>query len=411
MKINIIGAGISGLYTGYLLSKANIDFEIFEASDRSGGRINTWHYNNEHFVELGAEVVYAPKSLLIKTLKKLGDSIEPLNGENYYAYQQQLVKRQDVPIVERLIQDLYDLEDYTGEEMSLFAYFQQQEYYSSDLTNLVEAYACEYGTTAEKLGVKNLAMEESAWSGGDEEYFSLLPMQRVSDYYKNKVKDKIRYNKVIKHISYSGDNVQITDDQGNEYVSDKAIISVNLGILKAGDINFDPVLPNKKKQAIKNIGIDVGMKVILIFSEKWWPYDLLTIEGGKSCYEFLATKSYNLPTLTGFVMGDKVKIFQGMNDKQLRDLMCTELNNIFGHNKASETMTHVFSKNWGDDIYHKGAYSFPTPDSAGMRNILAEPVGDKLFFMGEACNINGHAATIHGAMETAETVFKNLVYK
>jgi len=28
--------------------------------------------------------------------------------------------------------------------------------------------------------------------------------------------------------------------------------------------------------------------------------------------------------------------------------------------------------------------------------------------MGEACNVNGHAASIHGAMETAETAYKQL---
>ncbi|MBL4786581.1 MAG: FAD-dependent oxidoreductase [Cohaesibacteraceae bacterium] len=40
-EIIIAGAGLSGLTTAYLLSKQNVDFQIFEASDRPGGRIHS----------------------------------------------------------------------------------------------------------------------------------------------------------------------------------------------------------------------------------------------------------------------------------------------------------------------------------------------------------------------------------
>lgn len=35
----IIGAGAAGLYAGYLLREQGLDFRIFEASDRYGGRM------------------------------------------------------------------------------------------------------------------------------------------------------------------------------------------------------------------------------------------------------------------------------------------------------------------------------------------------------------------------------------
>lgn len=411
MKVNIVGAGISGLYAGNLLSKSNIAFDIFEATERSGGRIYSRSYDKSQFVELGAEVVYAPESLLIKTLETIKDPIFSMCGYNLYVYKQYLLSRQnfsDHLAIKKLIEDLYDLEDYVGEEMSIIEYFQQQKYYQSDMINLVEAFACEYGTTADKLGIKNLAYEESLWSGGDDEFYSKLPLQRVSDYYRDKISENIQYNTPIKSISYSSDGVSIIDDRGRTYQSDKTIVSVSLGILKAGDITFDPVLPYEKLQAIKAIGIEGGMKVILIFSKQWWPNDILTIEGGDLCCEFLATKNYDLPTLTGFVMGRKVLAFQNMKDNQVGEMLTKELDKIFRHSKASDTLSHVFIKNWGEDVYHKGAYSFPTRESSGMREKLAQPIGDKLFFLGEACSINGHAASVHGAMETAETVCRKL---
>lgn len=51
-KVVIIGAGISGLTTGYLLSKQNTDVTILEKSDRPGGWIQTLHHEGFLF-ELG----------------------------------------------------------------------------------------------------------------------------------------------------------------------------------------------------------------------------------------------------------------------------------------------------------------------------------------------------------------------
>jgi monoamine oxidase len=52
--IVIIGAGLSGLLTGYLLKKEGIPFKILEARNRVGGRINTLYRKDEAPVEMGA---------------------------------------------------------------------------------------------------------------------------------------------------------------------------------------------------------------------------------------------------------------------------------------------------------------------------------------------------------------------
>lgn len=52
--IIIVGAGLSGLLTGYLLKKEGIPFKILEARNRVGGRINTVYRTNEAPMEMGA---------------------------------------------------------------------------------------------------------------------------------------------------------------------------------------------------------------------------------------------------------------------------------------------------------------------------------------------------------------------
>jgi len=45
----------------------------------------------------------------------------------------------------------------------------------------------------------------------------------------------------------------------------------------------------------------------------------------------------------------------------------------------------------------------------GNRSIIAQSVSNKLFFAGEATNVNGNFGTIHGAVETAERVVDEIV--
>ena len=59
MKICIIGAGISGLYTAMLLeflAIPGLEYEILESSDRVGGRIYTHHFTEEkhQYYDVGA---------------------------------------------------------------------------------------------------------------------------------------------------------------------------------------------------------------------------------------------------------------------------------------------------------------------------------------------------------------------
>ena len=57
--VAILGAGIAGLTAAYRLQKAGVPCEIFEASDRTGGRMFTrYDFNKDGmFCELGGELV------------------------------------------------------------------------------------------------------------------------------------------------------------------------------------------------------------------------------------------------------------------------------------------------------------------------------------------------------------------
>lgn len=45
LKVGIVGAGAAGLYAAILLDSLGIDYDIYEASDRIGGRIYTYRFS------------------------------------------------------------------------------------------------------------------------------------------------------------------------------------------------------------------------------------------------------------------------------------------------------------------------------------------------------------------------------
>jgi hypothetical protein len=47
MKVGIVGGGVAGLYAGMLLDSLGIDYDIHEASDRIGGRVFTYRFDQE----------------------------------------------------------------------------------------------------------------------------------------------------------------------------------------------------------------------------------------------------------------------------------------------------------------------------------------------------------------------------
>jgi hypothetical protein len=77
----IIGAGLSGLYAGYLLKNYNIC--ILESSDIIGGRVQQREFHNIK-VELGAGVIREKDYQLKKLIKRLGIKIINFKNTNQY---------------------------------------------------------------------------------------------------------------------------------------------------------------------------------------------------------------------------------------------------------------------------------------------------------------------------------------
>lgn len=413
MKIGVIGAGISGLYAATMLKNQGFEVFVLEASSRAGGRIHTISDGNQHVAELGAELLYHPQGPLMKLLAKLRIPIQRRRGRDCYVYQGELLCADEEDMPPQLLACLHaldEVEQYCGDEMNLQQYFKRQVFYSDALKHVVNGFAGEYGASADQLGVRSLAIEESQWAGGDDEFYMQHPMELVVEFFLDQLdEDELYLSHPVKSVRLNADKIVVNIADESEFHCDLVLVSVSLGVLKSGDLQFVPDLPISKKMAIGSLGMSMGIKIVLKFSRQWWPDDIGVIEGGALSAEYLCSRNYADPTLTAFIMGACANKVMDIPQDQLAAQLCEELDALFGHQFASQSFVESFSKNWGQDIFCKGAYSYAAPFSAGMREALAEPVGGRMFFIGEACNTQGHAATIHGAMETAEQAVSRLL--
>ncbi|NLR89912.1 flavin monoamine oxidase family protein [Flammeovirga agarivorans] len=408
MNIAIIGGGISGLYTASILKELNYNITVYEASDRLGGRIYTHSRIKKKFVELGAAEIHGMKSVNYEMLDHLEHKIEPIVGNEYVWFENKLhdvEKKEDFPeSVNGLFAYFGNISNETYEG-SVMASLKEKSLYSSKLRYIVDGITSEYSASAEKLYAKSLGEEEWRWSSGFRNFFSYGRYSDAIDFFKDKLENEIQLNTSIVDINYADDGVTLLTRGGESHHFDKVIVSTSLGVLKKEKINFTPPMPDEKRIAIQKLGFGKGRKLFIEFDKPFWEEDTTEILGGKKCPIYLIRPAQP-NCICAYIMADAAKEFNQLSDEDVAEILINELDEMFPDLNVQALYSNHYGKDWTSDPYFHGTYSYSRKDSIIHRETLKQPIEDKVFFIGEACNTSGHSATVHGAMETGEEVVR-----
>ena len=402
-KVIIIGAGAAGLYAGYILKSKGIDFQILEASPSYGGRLGKLTGFANFPIDIGAQWMHGKNSIVSDLAKKSDTQITLDDGEEKYWFNNELVSS-----LPRDINEIFEEEESVPDVS--FADFAVQKGYGDEYKNIVEAIAGDSGADASNISAYWKIIEEENWNSGDDDFkfeetfFDLIEKQIAIH-----VQEQIQLNTAVKQIDYSGPIIQVTDSNNNVYTADKVIVTVPINILKSGDIEFIPALPTEKTTAFSKIGMDAGMKVFLKFSSKFFDENIL---GGAICAAYADDsigKTQDDNILLAFIMGQQAEYLTSLgSDSAITSALLQELDTMYnGQATASFVASHV--QNWTTNPFVRGAYSFSTVGMGDARKVASETVAKKLYFAGEAMNINGHHQTVHGAIETGYREVINLL--
>ena len=420
-KIIIIGAGMAGLAAARTLQEAGYSVQILEGRDRIGGRTHT-DYSLDASIDLGAAWIHGPLgNPLTPFVPQFGveaantdyDNEEggnlmafaadgtPLNAVEY-AYGRQYFWAAfnhvlgstliDPPAEVRSITELvaYGL---PGAEQ-LTPTQQQGLAYVADVTSqLLDA--------ADPSEVDwRLEHDYMHLPGGDLLLYGGGYGQIVQGLAKGLT---IETEVIVSELSYDDQGVTLTTNHGN-IQAERVILTVPLGVLKAGKIKFSPALPAEKQAAIARIGMGTFEKLALQFPSQFWPQEPQMIQLMPETSNSLFGAWLNIahythqPILVAHHAGTRAKIVNQMSDGELIEAALTTLSTMFGPDIP--TPDAYVRTNWAADPFLCGAYSFPKIGSlADDRQILAQPILDRLFFAGEATHVH-YFATAHGAYET-----------
>ena len=187
-------------------------------------------------------------------------------------------------------------------------------------------------------------------------------------------------------------------------------MTVSVGVLNSGIIDFIPDLPMSKMVAIGTIGMGKGMKMSLRFSSQIWQNKLMEVvlDGPTGlCWtpnQYQPSASDHV--LTCFYMGVNAEFMGSLADDNARiSQALTDLDAAFS-GAATPAFVEGVVTDWTSNPYVRGSYSFPSPGTRPLsgltqRQVLAQPVGSALYFAGEATH-NTAAATVPGAMQSGE---------
>jgi monoamine oxidase len=82
-KVTIVGAGLSGLFCGYILNRMGFDVEIYEATDRVGGRVHSIK-RRDKWIEAGGEYIGSNHEIWLYLARHFNLKLNPIEFNPYY---------------------------------------------------------------------------------------------------------------------------------------------------------------------------------------------------------------------------------------------------------------------------------------------------------------------------------------
>ncbi|HEV2840443.1 MAG TPA: FAD-dependent oxidoreductase [Chthoniobacterales bacterium] len=449
--VAIIGAGTSGLTAAYRLMLAGIPCEIFEGSDRTGGRMLTKNDFNKDgmFCELGGELVDANHADLIALAGELGVEIQELKGGDQgldlYFFGGKHYSDKDViplfePFAKKLAADfegILDAEEEFTEKAGRFDKVSLAEYLAETgkgvekwvVDMLRVAYTIEYGRDLEEQSALNLIAYLQADTSDGFKIFgdsdeskrikggsSSLPNALVKA-----LEGKVKINKGYRlaKIAQAGPNMTLNfaTEGGTKSVKfTRVICSLPFTMLRQVEGVKALGLSKEKEKAIAELGYGYNAKVMYGFTERWWrnPAAKLPAASNGSIFTDLPLQctwetsrgqTGESGILTNFLGGSAAKNFTTDRFDKFKE----ELNRVFrGIGDKFDGKRAMM--NWPEYKFTRGSYTCPLVGQYTTLLAAAAPaeLDGRLIFAGEHTS-GDFSGFMNGAVESGNRAAKEII--
>lgn len=409
-KVVVVGAGIAGLAAARDLASGGCDVVVVEARERIGGRVHTSRAWSDLPMDLGASWIHGVEG---NPLTALAREAGAATVETSYdsatlhidpALRAQGVRDAGADWAEGLVENARERAERGETDISLQAAVDAAAG-SHGLSPARQAqldfhvsstYEQEYSGPAGKLSAwwvdegKEGKGEDALFPGG---------YGQIVDYLAGGL--DIRRGRVVQSVVTREEGVTLTFADGEVLNADEVVITVPLGVLKAGDIAFDPPLNQAKQAAIGRLGMGLLNKHWLRFDRVYWPaeydwHEYLSARKGEWSEWVSLAKVDDTPVLLVFSAADHADAIEALDDRETVARIMRVARTMFGPSLPDPLASQ--HTRWRADPFAKGSYSFyATGSSPDDRKALAQSEHGRLHFAGEAQNVD-FPGTVHGAL-------------
>jgi monoamine oxidase len=426
----VIGAGVSGLTAAAELSRGGLSVILLEARDRIGGRVHTLKDPIYHSpIELGAEFIHGYAPEIWQLLQQANKSIHEVTGDPWCVEQQHLLPCHFFEQVSGVLERM----DPKQPDESFLSFIDRC--YSGSKDDVLQqaarrralAYVSGFNAADPALvGVHWLADEMRAEEKleGDRAFRSEHGYADLIEILRHQISVpgiSLHLETVVSSVSWSNRSVRVearSSDGTATFSAPRVLITIPLSILQAcatsrGPIQFNPVLPDQKLEALSKLEMGKVIRVTLRFHRRFWN-EIRPSETSDRTLEHMGflfsqdewfptwwtTMPEALPFITGWAPFKSGEKLSGKDECFVVEHAIKTLSTLLnvGSDQMAQQLDAAFFHDWQSDPYSLGAYSYGRVGSDGANAMLAEPVEDTLFFAGEATDTTGNNGTVHGAM-------------
>jgi monoamine oxidase len=400
-KVIVIGSGIAGLAAARELQAGGFEVVILEARDKAGGRIRTDRSLGLAFDE-GASWIHRPNGNPITPLAAAAAAITYRTDDEQVtvyditgsAYTDSALDTAETQFEEAL----EAVRNGGSADVSFDSRFRQlfPDRADNRLWKYMLSAYLEFSTGGDISRLSSLQFDDDEEFRG-EDVLITNGYDHITDYLAQSL--DVRLSTPVETIEYSGVKVTVSS-QGSVHEADYVVVTVPLGVLKAGHIDFSPALPASKLAAIGRCGMGNVNKFLLLWDNAFWDNSLQYIgitpeTKGKFNYFLNLRKFSPHNALMTFALGDYASATEQMSDEEVTESILQHLRLLYGNNLPQPLA--MLRTRWGQEPFSLGAYSFVAKGSESSDfDRLSASVDDRLFFAGEHTS-RLYRGTVHGA--------------
>jgi monoamine oxidase len=412
----VIGAGASGLTVTRDLTAAGLHVLVFEARDRLGGRIMT-HQTADGPIELGAEFVHGAVEEILGVAREAHLPLREANrGPPSETQRGSGQRRESFSALDALLAHASNGEDESFQQLVDRVDLDPET--KARALGFVEGY---HAADPAKISVQSLLDNTAAdEQPGAERQFRFVRGYDglVTALFDQSIRDRctVQRSAVVTAIVWKRKHVIVRLAAGVEHSAPVVVVTVPLGVLKAGAIEFLPRLP-EKEDALRRLEMGAVARVSLQFKDDAWPgRDVFTGDGflftGRAPFPaWWISCPAPRPVVTGWSGSRGASRLAMLGEVDRRTLALDELGMALGvdANRLRASLHGAFHHDWQSDPFSRGAYSYAGVGGRHAGADLATPVESTLFFAGEATQSDGRNATVHGAITSGQRTAKQVL--